>query len=41
MFIALEDTGNGQRIILLDSLGKPYTGKNLDKWLNDLYRELR
>ena len=41
MFVALEELGNGQRIILLDQMGKPYTGENAQKWLNDLYRELR
>ena len=41
MFVALEEVGNGQRIILLDQMGKPYTGENAQKWLNGLYRELR
>lgn len=41
MFVALEELGNGQRIILLDQMGKPYTGENAQKWLNGLYRELR
>ncbi|MCG6504762.1 outer membrane protein assembly factor BamC [Kingella sp. SNUBH-2017] len=40
MFVALEDAGNGQRIHLLDQFGKPYTGPEAEKWLNDLYREL-
>ena len=41
MFVALEELGNGQRVILLDQMGKPYTGENAQKWLNGLYRELR
>ena len=41
MFVALEELGNGQRSILLDQMGKPYTGENAQKWLNSLYRELR
>lgn len=40
MFVALEALDNGQRVVLLDSFGKPYTGENATKWLNELYREL-
>ncbi|XXQ68586.1 outer membrane protein assembly factor BamC [Neisseriaceae bacterium B1] len=41
MFVALERVENGQRIILLDQSGRPYTGNNGQKWLNSLYRDLR
>lgn len=41
MFVALEQVKDGQRVHLLDQFGKPYTGANLNKWMNDLYRELR
>lgn len=41
MFIQLENTGNGQRIHLLDQLGRPYQGENAQKWLDQIYDELK
>ena len=39
-FVALEPLQDGQRIHLLDQTGQAYTGKNAQKWLDSLYREL-
>lgn len=41
LFIMLEETGEGQRVILLDQFGSPYQGKDAHIWLNELYKELR
>lgn len=41
LLVALEQVENGQRIMLLDQQGRPYTGNNAKKWLDSLYRDLR
>lgn len=41
MYVALQQVGNGQRIVLLNAQGQPSTDKNVQQWLNSLYRELR
>lgn len=41
ILVALEQVENGQRIILLNQSGQPYTGNNAQKWLDSLYRDLR
>lgn len=41
LFVALEQVDNGQRIHLIDQLGKPYVGNDANKYLDALYKELR
>lgn len=41
LFVGLEATPEGQRIHLLDQMGKPYQGADKNKWLDSIYRQLR
>lgn len=41
LFVAVEAVPNGQRLHLLDQMGKPYQGADRAKLLENLYRELR
>lgn len=41
LFVQLEPVEDGQRIYLLDQLGRSYQGEQAQKWLDSIYNELR